>query len=94
LYGKLPDVVRSIQLYALKRRGVIEQISQGVYRLAEWPALADPDLVTVGLCLPRAVICFVSALAWYELTTQIPHLTSGSKPSSSASKVRAVARKP
>ena len=61
------------QLYALKRQGVIEQISRGIYRLTELPALANPDLVTVGLRLPKAVICLVSALAWHEMTTQIPH---------------------
>jgi predicted transcriptional regulator of viral defense system len=61
------------QLYALRRQGVIEQISRGVYRLAELPALANPDLVTVSLRLPKAVVCLVSALAWHEMTTQIPH---------------------
>jgi predicted transcriptional regulator of viral defense system len=61
------------QLYALKRQGVIEQVSRGLYRLADLPALANPDLVTVSLRLPKAVVCLVSALAWHEMTTQIPH---------------------
>jgi predicted transcriptional regulator of viral defense system len=61
------------QFYTLRRRGVIEQVSRGVYRLAELPALADPDLVTVHLRLPKAVVCLVSALARHEMTTQIPH---------------------
>jgi predicted transcriptional regulator of viral defense system len=64
------------RLYALQRQGVIEQISRGVYRLAVLPALGNPDLVTVGLRLPKAVVCLVSALAWHEMTTQIPHRVS------------------
>jgi predicted transcriptional regulator of viral defense system len=68
------------QLYALRRRGVIEQISRGVYRLADLPALADPDLVTVRLRLPKAVVCLISALAWHEMTTQIPHRVSVAMP--------------
>ncbi len=60
-------------LYSLKESGVIEQISRGVYRLVELPPISDPDLVTVGLRFPNAVICLVSALAYHEITTQIPH---------------------
>ncbi|EKD39429.1 MAG: hypothetical protein ACD_75C00408G0001, partial [uncultured bacterium] len=35
-------------LYSLRDRGVIEQISRGVYRLVELPPIGSPDLVTVG----------------------------------------------
>ena len=34
---------------------------------------ANPDLVQVSLLVPKAVICLISALYFYELTTQIPH---------------------
>jgi predicted transcriptional regulator of viral defense system len=60
-------------LYAMRDSGVLEQLSRGLYRLAELPPLANPDLVTVALKVPQAVICLVSALAFHELTTQIPH---------------------
>jgi predicted transcriptional regulator of viral defense system len=60
-------------LYELRNRGLVEQVSRGVYRLASLPALAHPDLVTVALRVPKAVICLVSALAHYDLTTEIPH---------------------
>lgn len=63
-------------LYALKERGVIEQISRGVYRLADLPPIGNPDLVTVSLRFPHAVICLVSALSWHGITTQIPHAVS------------------
>jgi predicted transcriptional regulator of viral defense system len=60
-------------LYALRDAGVLLPLSRGLYRLADLPPLANPDLVTVALRLPQAVICLVSALAFHDLTTQVPH---------------------
>jgi len=60
-------------LYSLRDKGKIVQITRGIYRLAELPEHRDPDLCIVGLRYPRAVICLISALAFYDLTTQIPH---------------------
>jgi predicted transcriptional regulator of viral defense system len=60
-------------LYALRDSGRIELLSRGLYRLADAPSLGNPDLVTVALKIPNGVLCLISALAWHELTTQIPH---------------------
>lgn len=65
--------IHSRTLYALRDAGVLEQLSRGLYRLSEMSPLAYPDLVTVSLRVPQAVICLLSALAFHELTTQIPH---------------------
>jgi len=61
------------RLYALRDAGTITQLSRGVYRLASLPELEAPDLVTVAARVPRGVVCLISALAYHELTTQIPH---------------------
>jgi predicted transcriptional regulator of viral defense system len=63
-------------LYQLRDTGVLEQVSRGVYRLAEKGSLSNPDFVTVAVRVPNGVICLVSALAFHELTTQIPHTVS------------------
>jgi predicted transcriptional regulator of viral defense system len=60
-------------LYSMRDDGVLEQLSRGLYRLADAAPLANPDLVTVARKIPEGVICLISALAFYELTTQIPH---------------------
>jgi predicted transcriptional regulator of viral defense system len=60
-------------LYALRDAGTITQLSRGVYRLASLPDLETPDLVTVATRVPDGVVCLISALAYHELTTQIPH---------------------
>ena len=70
-------------LYELKDRGVIEPISRGIYRLQELPPLDKPDLVTVSLRFPNAVVCLISALAYHGITTQIPHEISVAVPRNS-----------
>lgn len=60
-------------LYALRDAGALQQLSRGLYRLAELPPLSHPDLVIVAHKVPQAVICLVSALAFHGLTTQVPH---------------------
>ncbi len=63
-------------LYSLRDKGVIEQISRGVYRLIELPPVSNPDLLTVALRCPNAVVCLISALSFHDITTQIPHEVS------------------
>lgn len=60
-------------LYRLTDEGKLERVTRGVYRLADLPEISYPDLVTVSLRAPKAVICLVSALSFHDLTTQVPH---------------------
>jgi predicted transcriptional regulator of viral defense system len=60
-------------LYAMRDAGELECLSRGLYRIADLPPLGNPDLVAVALKVPTGVICLISALAYNELTTQIPH---------------------
>ena len=67
-------------LYSLRDKGIIERVSRGIYRLVELPPISHPDLVTVSLRFPNAVVCLVSALAWHDITTQVPHAVSVAVP--------------
>ena len=60
-------------LYALYAAGRLQRVSRGLYRLADLPALGNPDLATVAARIPQGIICLISALAFHEITTQIPH---------------------
>jgi predicted transcriptional regulator of viral defense system len=60
-------------LYAMRDAGQIEVLARGLYRLADAQPLGHPDLVTIAAKLPRAVVCLLSALAYHDLTTQVPH---------------------
>jgi len=62
-------------LYDLRDKGDLEQIARGAYRIAG-PPIGNPDLVVVVIRVPRAVLCLVSALAFHEITTQVPHAVS------------------
>ena len=60
-------------LYYLRDSSRIVPVSRGLYRLADLPELSEPDLVSVAALVPHAVICLISALAFHEITTEIPH---------------------
>ena len=71
-------------LYALRDTGILQPLSRGLYRLVDMPPLASPDLVIVARRIPQAVICLISALAYHDLTTQVPHVVDVALPSGSA----------
>ncbi len=59
-------------LYQMRDASIVEPVSRGVYRLASLPPLGEPDLATVALRVPRAVVCLVSALSYHQITTEVP----------------------
>jgi predicted transcriptional regulator of viral defense system len=61
-------------LYTMRDASVIEPLSRGIFRLASLEPLGNPDLVTVAARVPQGVLCLISALAFHELTTQVPHV--------------------
>ncbi len=60
-------------LYAMRDAGEIEALARGVYRLRNLPPLGNPDLATIAKRVPHGILCLISALAFHELTTQVPH---------------------
>lgn len=60
-------------LYEMEKGGILERLARGLYRLADMPPLGNPDLVSVAIKVPNGVVCLISALAYHEITTQIPH---------------------
>lgn len=60
-------------IYQLHKEGLLEQLAKGTYRLIEVPDFSEPDLVLVSKKIPHGIICLISALAYHEITTQIPH---------------------
>ncbi|NGX39848.1 MAG: hypothetical protein KR126chlam1_01182 [Chlamydiae bacterium] len=60
-------------LYRLRDEGKLEVLSRGLYRLADLPTPSLPDFFTIAKKIPDGVICLISALAFHEMTTQIPH---------------------
>ena len=58
----------------MRDEGILEQLSRGLYRLTGLPLVSNPDLIRVALKVPNGVVCLISALAFHDLTTQVPHV--------------------
>lgn len=56
----------------MHQAGLLDRLGRGLYRLADLPPLKYPDLVQVAMRIPSGVICLISALAFHNLTTEIP----------------------
>lgn len=60
-------------LYALREQGLIIALSRGLYQLGEAAGdIEDEDFVVVCARAPRAMICLNSALAYWDLSDEIP----------------------
>lgn len=59
-------------LYKLREEGRLIQLARGLYRLASAREFSNPDLAVVATKAPEAVVCLISALAFHEITTQVP----------------------
>ena len=53
-------------------KGLVERVSRGLYRLPDAEINANASFVEVIKRIPKATICLVSALAYYEVTDQLP----------------------
>ena len=57
-------------LYQMRDRGDIDRIARGIYAHPGFEA--DPDLVEIVIRAPNATLCLTSALAYHDLTDDIP----------------------
>lgn len=60
-------------IYEMLSKNILVRETGGLYRLADMQPLSNPDLIQVSLLIPKSVFCLISALYFYDLTTQIPH---------------------
>lgn len=80
----------------MERSGEIVRLGRGLYQASDAAFGGDHALAEVAKAIPKGVICLVSALAFHELTDQIPHkvwVAIGAKdwkPSTSTNPVRIV----
>jgi predicted transcriptional regulator of viral defense system len=72
-------------LYGLRNAGQLEQVAHGLYRAASAPLPPHFDLLVVAKRASHAAICLISALAFHELTDEIPHEVSIAIPRGSTS---------
>ena len=54
------------------RVGEVNRLARGLYQLPDAPLDANHGLAEAAKRVPRGVVCLVSALAYHELTDQLP----------------------
>jgi predicted transcriptional regulator of viral defense system len=59
-------------LTALEKEKKVEKIARGLYRVTNYTHGPYPDLVIASLQAPRGVICLLSTLSFYEVTSEVP----------------------
>jgi predicted transcriptional regulator of viral defense system len=59
-------------LQRLHRAGHVERVGHGLYRLAKSTANEQMTMTEVCKRVPHGVVCLLSALRYYDLTTQAP----------------------
>jgi hypothetical protein len=59
-------------LYRVRDEGLVVELSRGFYQLAGEGAVDQPDFVAVCARAPQAMVCLRSALAYWDLSDEIP----------------------
>lgn len=60
-------------IYRLHKRGLLERVGRGLYRLPGADLTASHTLAEAARRMPKGVVCLLSALQFHQLTTQLPH---------------------
>jgi predicted transcriptional regulator of viral defense system len=60
------------ELYRLRARGELDSVGRGVFRRAGSAISSSADLATVCARVPGGIICSNSALAYWDLTDELP----------------------
>lgn len=56
----------------LLEQGIIERVKPGLYKLVDFPVVAEQGMIDLCLSMKRAVVCLHSALSYHDLTTTVP----------------------
>ncbi len=75
-YARTKDIIEadihSSHLYKLQDKGEIIRIKRGLYRWNDDEFNSNTELIEVINIVPNGVICLLSALSYYDLTTTNP----------------------
>ncbi|MBR0758533.1 type IV toxin-antitoxin system AbiEi family antitoxin domain-containing protein [Bradyrhizobium jicamae] len=70
----LREGITSATISRMEQKGLLNQLSRGLYQLPDAPLDANHTLAVAAKLVPNGVICCDSALAFHELTDRIPPL--------------------
>lgn len=65
--------VAATTISRMEKDGSIQKLSRGLYQRIDAPTDTNHDLAEAAKRVSKGVVCLVSALAFHDLTDQIPH---------------------
>ncbi len=65
--------IAATTLSRMEKDGSIHKLSRGLYQRSDAPTDINHDLAEAAKRVSKGVVCLVSALAFHDLTDQIPH---------------------
>lgn len=68
----LEEGITSATIARMEERGVVNQLSRGLYQLPDAMLDGNHSLAVAAKLVPNGVICYDSALAFHELTDRMP----------------------
>ncbi|MCK8825952.1 type IV toxin-antitoxin system AbiEi family antitoxin domain-containing protein [Fuchsiella alkaliacetigena] len=75
-YARTQDIIEAgihtSYLYQLVEENVITKLKRGLYHWDDGEFTVEEELVQVSKIAPNSVFCLISALSYYEMTTQSP----------------------
>lgn len=68
----LKEGITAATIARMEERGALNQLSRGLYQLPDARLDGNHSLAVAAKLIPNGVICYDSALSFYELTDRIP----------------------
>ncbi len=79
-YARSKDILangfHSRKIKEMVEGGNIVKVKNGLYKLAQIPSTSNQSFIDVSKAVPESVVCLLSALSYYELTTFNPSMIS------------------
>lgn len=72
----LAEGIHPRDIKSILEKEIVIKVKNGLYRLADVPVVSNQSFIDLTYAVPEGVICLLSALSYYELTTFNPSIIS------------------
>ena len=72
----LAEGIHQRDIKSILDKGIVIKVKNGLYRLSDTPVISNQSFIDLACAVPEGVICLLSALSYYELTTFNPSVIS------------------
>lgn len=72
----LAEGIHPRDIKSILDEGIVIKVKNGLYRLSDTPVISNQSFIDLACAVPEGVICLLSALSYYEMTTFNPSIIS------------------